>query len=1506
MLKKLKKNKNWIGISVLGLFVIMLISSFSPVMISGADYSTKLKNNSYTATEDADGWHDGFETFYFDSAGDHPRYWEDLGGTVTVVDDYDICKRAVKLSGSGAGIKRYLEYPIKIQRGNVFPSYQVYLDALLDVDSEYTYFKFNFNESICGQDYFKVGFKSNAISWDTPYESGSQSASPGSDIEEISIFTNKRELYIYVNGNPPDDYEYPKVCDDSDEYRQASEIDTIEISRSAAGDSYLGGINLRNPIKIASDLTEYREVGITQIQGKQLHQVDLFEKIDTTFTDYSSLLSTDASEENNYRNYYNIEPQVTADFKNPKRLVRLEDNETQQKKYKAFQFYFQDLNNLSNVDLEETYDAYINYTKEYSFESLSRGEFREAYNDYIVTGVAGGGSSEDYFTKINAGTDEDPDFAGDMLKVGSEESANYYNFTNDWNVGKGVLDSEGDLNETDDDYTILNSTSPSFFGRPGTYLSGDNEVGDTGTSIDFVTDTWMSDNTGVEIIEELNGHKRVMRLWDRRDSRSADMKAEFSDIGGDGNTIEFWIAFNESVDDMNFAFRDDYDTVIRLDFYRDTLQVTDRSQLSNMFDLYDIEPNIFTHIKIKTDLVNDRFDIYINDTLHKADCIPYYPGEFNDGIDGLRIWTGSSQEVEIYLNAFGMPDWDDSYSEGDNLEDGFPQLDTTLTNQVNISEGMQSKVKLTYSLKTDIRQKISFKIFNNDLNQFDLITESYFDSFSENTYSLNSSYFDENYEIKVKFEASNSTSDFQVYIDRLSLDYDGYMVQTEVFTHLGDLDYNPLISAEIDYEIRGPDNEWHTPDPPGDGLVELYNYTSGSWYTLYEASGEWHIYETIEGFGYYEDFINESYYIRERFTKIDDDDFTINVGLLNYESRMEINTTFVSESISEDAIDPTLLIDLETEDMNSLDFEFYIFNFTAGKYDSLQNFTATGYDDAVYNGEFNVTDYTNENGQSVINIYTYGSNDNLGYGIDEIGVDYQIWTEDIPYFNFSRAQNQTVLLNIDSFDSDNLLINQYQAGITFNNESGRILWDALYRDPDKPIWYPEPTNPVIHFSDYTNETINSLQLNFQVFIVEISGQVWIKIRVSICFNDNYDLVIQKDKMIDGGSGSFYCTQDYIKVRNIDYFSDTNDKMYTYNHLRGLRSLTTLNEEDINSFQEIGWFEQPITLYEPPTPPTPKPSPPDEPDAPTGHFWEYTSFRIIEDSKTEITFSEMVDFYNTSEEVETSVNYTYIKGEPYQAKFYYEPESVKSLEHDAWGDWGVNNWFRDLLVNLLNVLIWLLNGSILAFQFLFYCLVVAFNYLIMYLFVVLVIPFLWNTPIYWGFYMLVIVMHYLSVLGVYILGLMISFLTWLWLDIMIPLFEWLNNVFMPWFIELWINMVLLLPVMIITLLAGEPIGGEYFTEMMEMGQTLVYETANMLFSMIGLFIQYWAVFLGALLFYLLGIGLLLTKFWFFNMKGDVDKAESAMLSAKSFLRPFIIIMHIIQEIKNTTPQVAGTG
>ncbi|KKK89447.1 hypothetical protein LCGC14_2733000, partial [marine sediment metagenome] len=131
----------------------------------------------------------------------------------------------------------------------------------------------------------------------------------------------------------------------------------------------------------------------------------------------------------------------------------------------------------------------------------------------------------------------------------------------------------------------------------------------------------------------------------------------------------------------------------------------------------------------------------------------------------------STYRGTTYFDAFGFT-WE-GYNIGDNRFDDTPAvLNFEIDSQLDSSSGDITSVSLDYSYKNMDNKQVSLKIFNFAQQNWDtVINSAIYSSFTPQTYVIGSDYYDQNYNLKFKFEGDASSSSYEFYLDQFKINY---------------------------------------------------------------------------------------------------------------------------------------------------------------------------------------------------------------------------------------------------------------------------------------------------------------------------------------------------------------------------------------------------------------------------------------------------------------------------------------------------------------------------------------------------------------------------------------------------------------------------------------------------------------------------------------------------------------------------------------------------------------
>ena len=202
-------------------------------------------------------------------------------------------------------------------------------------------------------------------------------------------------------------------------------------------------------------------------------------------------------------------------------------------------------------------------------------------------------------------------------------------------------------------------TSPMSGYYPATYGFENEAVGTSGLDIAFVDMYDTSDITEVLILEELDGHKNILKAkeatgWEFVYNNVTDQMS---------GTVEFWAQVDDATQDQAFVLRDEGNPCIELWVEFDQFHWRDKNDI--IYDVKSCLDDTWYHWRIDF-RADNTFDWYIDGVkeLDNQDM----RRNLIDGIDQV-FFKEYDPDAGWYLDAVGYS-WDPGYTVGDNLNEG--------------------------------------------------------------------------------------------------------------------------------------------------------------------------------------------------------------------------------------------------------------------------------------------------------------------------------------------------------------------------------------------------------------------------------------------------------------------------------------------------------------------------------------------------------------------------------------------------------------------------------------------------------------------------------------------------------------------------------------------------------------------------------------------------------------------------------------------------------------------
>lgn len=184
---------------------------------------------------------------------------------------------------------------------------------------------------------------------------------------------------------------------------------------------------------------------------------------------------------------------------------------------------------------------------------------------------------------------------------------------------------------------------------PATYNFRDEKDGNTGLEIAFINGFYAAAADGyAKIIASLDGHRKVLELFDNSPAGTTNIIHDFTTQDGTGITIEFWHRTEDNTQTLDIVFYDGAVIAIRLD-------------LNSVAGIGD---DTWYHWKFILDTDADTYDYYIDSVLTGNgvafdNVVPH--------VNRLQFFTAfGAQNTSHFLDAIGYS-WDPAYTVGDNV-----------------------------------------------------------------------------------------------------------------------------------------------------------------------------------------------------------------------------------------------------------------------------------------------------------------------------------------------------------------------------------------------------------------------------------------------------------------------------------------------------------------------------------------------------------------------------------------------------------------------------------------------------------------------------------------------------------------------------------------------------------------------------------------------------------------------------------------------------------------------
>ncbi len=344
----------------------------------------------------------------------------------------------------------------------------------------------------------------------------------------------------------------------------------------------------------------------------------------------------------------------------------------------------------------------------------------------------------------------------------------------------GTLESFGDISLPDGNYS---SFYPYGYGLyPATYSFTEEDIGTEGSDIDFVDIDNSVPSCGPEV-EGLKGdHYKILKIKDSSATGAFDIENLFEASQSYGS-IEFYVRITDKNKRFCFIPKDTSGNFLlryRIDngYHQRYTSSWGNVVAASNNEWYHIRIDFETTTGSYSGLSQNKWKLFVDG----AEYGPYDLETNNVSPDRLRILSSTSDtSYTCYLDGMGYS-WDSNYTVGDNVNvpDSL-ELTAKIQMESLIPSDEVGVITLKYSYKTENPQVINVSLYNFTAADWILVNSSSHISFFNGTYSItvsrmvNSSpihdFYNSEFELFVKFEGANSTSDFDFLLDQLKIEY---------------------------------------------------------------------------------------------------------------------------------------------------------------------------------------------------------------------------------------------------------------------------------------------------------------------------------------------------------------------------------------------------------------------------------------------------------------------------------------------------------------------------------------------------------------------------------------------------------------------------------------------------------------------------------------------------------------------------------------------------------------
>ena len=455
-----------------------------------------------------------------------------------------------------------------------------------------------------------------------------------------------------------------------------------------------------------------------------------------------------------------------------------------------------------------------------------------------------------------------------------------------------------------------------------------------------------------------------------------------------------------------------------------------------------------------------------------------------------------------------------------------------------------------------------------------------------------------------------------------------------------------------------------------------------------------------------------------------------------------------------------------------------------------------------------------------------------------------------------------------------------------------IEYDTSFTTYTGSGWLSSSSLGVYTLND-TAIDIETMELQFHVrYGSGLDGILKMNLLFSAIINYNLSVVSSELKEVEL-TGSYWTDVSQFQFTELSYhkrafdnswegfYNDSDNNKRAFSCFRGVRVMRSNTVRAYNRFFEIPYFSDDISVgigYDGVS----GSGSGSEPSYPSGTYWEYETFRLAEGNIIPIVVENWTVDYNT------------VYAESYEAKYFYDEESISRSDLGSSKDWTVK--LGDIKISFVfirNGLASIINTLFFFFQYLFYLVVASLSYILMYLGINILV-LIWNVLVYYIFIALIWILWYLYSALYYLFLMLYALAIYVYEVILIPFMYWLWEVALPWIIDFVIVILAhIITIVIWCITLGEADYDTIYENVYRMLRIIVDEIIAMLYTFV-VNLDYVLLFI---LYYILLTGMLYVRYLYVKARGFNNRAEQLYSAFEVFVIPIMFTLYLFKTTKD---------